>query len=242
MTHWSLDVAKKFVPGTVITLVLMILSMLFLDQPVALYVYHSDPIRTVIHTLLTTLTGSTNSNNEIPDFLTPMTLVITIVSWAGYWIRVHRGHFDRHTYFFKMVGTTVPFAFLAKSITKFVFGRIDTRVWVIDPTQSRNFHWFDGVGSYHGFPSGHMAVLTPLLIALWHLYPRLKPLWGAALGGMAIALVLTDYHFVSDVIAGTYLGLLIYCLCLKWQVPNSLACGDAIWSKRSFSRKESNEL
>lgn len=237
MTPWSLDAAKKFALGTVTTIVLVILSILFFDQPVALYAYHSDRVRTVIHMLLGMLTGSTNSNNEIPDFLTPMTLVITIVSWTGYWVRTHRGHFDRHTYFFKMVGTTVPFAFLSKTIIKFVFGRINTRVWVSDPTLGNNFHWFDGGGSYNGFPSGHMAVLAPLLIALWHFYPSLRPLWGAALGSLAIALVLTDYHFISDVIAGAYLGLLVYCLSLKRQVPNTLSCSDAIWSKRPISRK-----
>lgn len=227
----------KFALITVATLVLVILSILYLDQPVALFAYHNHPLRIVIHFLLGTLKGSSSTNTDIPDFLAPMTLVITIVSWIVYWARALRGDFDQHTYFFKMVGTALPFAYLAKIVTKFTFGRILTRIWVSNPTLGSNFHWFNGGGNYNGFPSGHMAVLVPLFIALWHFYPRLKLLWGAAVGCLAIALVLTDYHFVSDVIAGSYLGLLVYCLCLKWQSPKTLSCIDAIWSNRSISHK-----
>lgn len=237
MTAWSRDTWKTFALVTITMLIMVSLCIWFIDQPIALYVHNNHPLHALIHTLLGTITGSANANNHIPDFLMPMTVIITILSWVGYWIRTYYGHFDRHTYFFKMAGVTVPLAFLSKSITKFVFGRINTRVWVVDPTQSRNFHWLEGLGNYHGFPSGHMAVLTPVFIALWHFYPGLRILWMTALLSLASALVLTDYHFVSDVIAGAYLGLLIYCLCLNFLVPGSSSCLNAIWNKSSFTNR-----
>ena len=233
MKFWPLSSAKKFVLVSVTTFILVILCVLFLDQPIALYVYHSDPIRSFIHMLLGVIKiNSSSTDNEIPDLLMPMTLGVTLVSWIAYWLRAHRGIYDRHTYFFKMVGVTVPLAFMGKAITKFIFGRIDTPVWVSNPRIDISFHWFNGVDMYHGFPSGHMAVLTPLFIALWHFYPRLRLLWGTVLAGLGIALVLTYYHFVSDVIAGAYLGLLVYCLSLKRLIPDTVSCDEAIWPKR----------
>ena len=237
MTPRSYEATKKFALVTAITLALVVLSILYVDQPVALYIHHNDPIRILINMLLSAISGAKNPNNEIADFLAPMTLVIVIISWTGYWLRAHHGRFDYHTYFFKIVGSAVPIAFMAKTITKFAFGRINTRVWVSDPTLGDNFHWFDGGGNYNGFPSGHMTVLVPLFIALWQFYPALRPLWGVALAGLAISMVLTDYHFVSDIIAGTYLGILVYCLCLKTQVPNSLLCSDMISSGRIILHK-----
>ena len=224
MSPWFHDTKRKFALVTVATIILVVLSILFIDQSIALYAHNSNSIQSIIHMLLSTISSTENPNNEIADFLTPLTLVIILISWTGYWLRSRHGHFDHHTYFFKMVGTAVPIAFLAKTITKFVFGRINTRVWVSDPAPGDNFHWFDGGGNYNGFPSGHMTVLVPLFIALWQFYPALRPLWGAAAGSLAIAMVLTDYHFVSDIIAGTYLGILVYCFSLKKQMPNAPSC------------------
>ncbi|HEX9137433.1 MAG TPA: phosphatase PAP2 family protein, partial [Nitrospirota bacterium] len=71
------------------------------------------------------------------------------------------------------------------------------------------FHWFIGGGDLNAFPSGHMSVLTPLIISLWRFYPRYRTFFlalGLALGG---ALIMTNSHFLSDVIAGAYLGLLV---------------------------------
>ena len=95
-----------------------------------------------------------------------------------------------------------------KSLAKFVFGRVNTRVWLEQP-DLYGFHWFQRRQGCEGFPSGHMVVIVTLLAVLWRLYPKQRP-WCLLLGLLlGAALVATDYHFLSDVLAGAYLGALV---------------------------------
>ena len=49
-------------------------------------------------------------------------------------------------------------------------------------------------------------------------YPRFGPLYAAAAAGMAITLVAGDFHFLSDVLAGGFLGISVALLILAaWQ-------------------------
>ncbi len=70
------------------------------------------------------------------------------------------------------------------------------------------FHWFQGT-PYNSFPSGHatqiVSVGTVLLIA----YPRQRPVWLFLMGLVLIALVLGNWHFVSDVLAGAGWGMIV---------------------------------
>lgn len=75
---------------------------------------------------------------------------------------------------------------------------------------------FGGPG-HDSFPSGTMAVAGAIVGVLWAAYPRLRGLWAAILLVIAVALILANFHFVGDVIGGTYLGLLIAVLTLQLQ-------------------------
>lgn len=146
--------------------------------------------------------------SSLPDLLF-MTVLFT--SAAGYLLfrhRVARGVINLATHTCLLLAITAPVAFTAKSVLKFVFGRINTREWLVTQGQY-GFHWFQGGGVHNGFPSGHMTVFTALIAVVWRLHPRYRRGCGAFLLLMAVALVVTDYHFVSDVIAGAYLGLVI---------------------------------
>jgi membrane-associated phospholipid phosphatase len=91
---------------------------------------------------------------------------------------------------------------------KHLFGRMNTRAWLENPVD-RSFHWFHGGGEYSSFPSGHMAVFTTLAVACWLIFPKYRAACLAAIVGLGIALIATDNHFLSDVIAGGYLGLVV---------------------------------
>jgi len=120
-----------------------------------------------------------------------------------------KGIDDIRTAFFLLVGTSLPLTFLIKSILKFVFGGITTRFWLVSPI-AREFHWFHGVDNYSGFPSGHMAVFAAIFLDLWKYYPRYRSVYGVLLFLLAMALISTNYHFLSDIVAGAYLGYVIY--------------------------------
>jgi membrane-associated phospholipid phosphatase len=103
-------------------------------------------------------------------------------------------------------------ATVLKEELKFLFGRTWPETWV-----ANNPSWIhDGVYRFeplHGgrgwasMPSGHMTVITAPCTVLWLLAPRVwRWLWAALILAVAIGLIASDYHFVGDMIAGTFLG------------------------------------
>jgi membrane-associated phospholipid phosphatase len=149
------------------------------------------------------------SSTNIPDLLSPLVCAVTAISWGAYFTLAHKRVHNTQTQFFLLVACAVPIAFILKSILKYVFGRINARFWVVHPG-FKDFHWFNGTGCYTGFPSGHMAVFTVLALALWRFYPRYRFAYAGFLWLLALALIITDYHFLSDVIAGIFLGLAVH--------------------------------
>ena len=95
-----------------------------------------------------------------------------------------------------------------KDPLKELFGRTNTRIWLLHPDQL-GFHWFHGGGDFASFPSGHMAVFTALLPGIGRYFPRLSPVCAGLLFVLALALIVTQYHFFSDVMAGAYLGVIV---------------------------------
>jgi membrane-associated phospholipid phosphatase len=148
---------------------------------------------------------------DIPD-------VLFLLSWSGsclllgnYFILQRKGISNENTRFFLLAGYAIPCAYFLKWIFKLVFGRTNTRVW-LENRVNDGFHWFHGGGDYSGFPSGHMAVFTAFFAAIWLFYPRCRSLSISLSLVLAVALIATDYHFLSDVVAGAYLGLIATCI------------------------------
>jgi membrane-associated phospholipid phosphatase len=103
-------------------------------------------------------------------------------------------------------------ATVLKEELKFLFGRTWPETWI-----ANNPSWIkDGIYRFeplHGgrgwasFPSGHMTTITAPCTVLWMLAPRIwRWLWVALILAVAIGLVGSDFHFVGDMIAGTFLG------------------------------------
>jgi membrane-associated phospholipid phosphatase len=184
--------------GFLLTATLVVLSYHFLDERIALSVYRL--IRS--HWVLSRYT------NDIPDLLLPGVLFLSAVMWVSYIRRLRSGIRDDRTWFFRLPGCALPIAYALKILLKHIFGRITTRAWLGNPT-ANTFHWFHGGGQYDGFPSGHMVVFTSLAGACWIFFPRYRLACVSLTLGLGVALIATDYHFLSDVIAGGYLGLVV---------------------------------
>lgn len=76
-------------------------------------------------------------------------------------------------------------------------------------TDTYGFHWFDlsvGGGDIGSFPSGHSARIVGFAAVWWIAVPRSRVLCILLAPPMVISLVAMNYHFVSDVIAGSVLG------------------------------------
>ena len=185
--------------GFLLAVLLVVLSAGFLDAGIALWFnewLRSDP----------ELWGYTS---RIPDLLLPAVLLLSGAMWAMYLRRVRRGSRDEKTRFFLVAGTAMPVAYVTKQALKFVFGRMNTRVWLENP-EDLTFHWFHGGGHYASFPSGHMAVFSALAAACWLFFPKYRAVCLAGIAALGFAMIVTDYHFLSDVIAGGYFGVAVF--------------------------------
>jgi membrane-associated phospholipid phosphatase len=96
-------------------------------------------------------------------------------------------------------------AFVANDyILKFIFGRFDPSHFLQNPTV-QTFHFFKGVPD-SSFPSGHMVMATAFAMVMIRLQPRTQLILIILLCLGAIALVVGDWHFLSDVVAGAFVG------------------------------------
>lgn len=161
-------------------------------------------------------------SSSVPDFLFAIVSVVTLIAASLYWYHRSRGIYTIHTRLFQIIAVSGPLAFLLKSILKYVFGAVNPRFWLRHQGE-KEFLWFQGVGNYSGFPSGHMAVFSALLLAVADLYPRWRFLCYGLLVMLAAALIATNYHFLSDVIAGYYLGAVVHFAVVKNLQPSDEA-------------------
>lgn len=201
----SFNYAEYVAYGSVPLAVLVYFCVDYLDRAVSMlvmrYLYSNE--------------AWSRHTSSIPDLLFITVLLTTVAAYSLFRYRSSRGTVDQMTLTCKLLAFVAPASFITKSVLKYIFGRTNTREWLQAP-QQYGFHWFQGGGNNSGFPSGHMMVFTALIAVLWRLQPRYRGGYCAFLLLMALALIATNYHFVSDVIAGTYLGLLIE-LCL-WRI------------------------
>lgn len=193
------NIENRFFIGAGLLLVpLTFLCVRYVDIPVALFVKSH---------LYANRSWSRMTSN-LPDLLLLVVLTTMLVSFLVYLTRSRKGIYDLTTACAKVILWASPASFLVKTVSKIAFGRENTRYWLEQPSLN-GFHWFQMREHCNGFPSGHMLVIVTLLAALWRFYPKTRPLCLAAGGLLAVALVATNYHFVSDVVAGAYLGVLV---------------------------------
>jgi membrane-associated phospholipid phosphatase len=151
---------------------------------------------------------------NLPDLLLLVVLVATLCLWVCYLYRYRRGIDDTRTRFFRLAAWTVPLTFVLKSLLKLSFGRVNTRFW-LDNQAEPGFILFGGGDWHNGFPSGHMAVVTAFMVSVWLFYPRLRPVCLVLLVGLGVALMATNYHFLGDVLAGAWLGVMVNVLVVR---------------------------
>lgn len=111
-----------------------------------------------------------------------------------------------------LVLTLAVFAVMEiNSIVKSVFGRTWPESWLgNNPSWIRDgvfgFSLFHGGMGWGSFPSGHTSVITAPAAILWLVWPELRVVWAAIVAVVIVGLLGGNYHFVSDIIGGLYLG------------------------------------
>ena len=98
-----------------------------------------------------------------------------------------------------------------KDQLKFAFGRTWPDMWAPGAVSFlrdhvHGFYFFQSGKSFGSFPSGHVAIAAAVLSVLWILFPKLRIVCAIGIVTVGMGLVALDLHFLSDVVAGIFLG------------------------------------
>ena len=96
---------------------------------------------------------------------------------------------------------------LAVDLLKVVFGRTRPKLLFADGIY--DFSWLGLAADYWSFPSGHTAAVAALATALWCLWPRHVLFYIALASVVAASQVVTGAHYLSDVVAGGFVAVLV---------------------------------
>jgi membrane-associated phospholipid phosphatase len=186
--------------------ILVIISYLWIDRPAAVLVHDVFRSKAPVQALCVRLSA-------LPDLLTALWVIVVSIApfflWAVATSRITlNGRLQQ-------LSVAACGSFLlsatAKMILKWSCGRTWPETWIYNnPSYIRDgvygFFPLHGGAGWSSFPSGHMAAATTIAMIGWHFAPHLRRLWAIIAGGAAIGLVAMNFHFVSDIIAGCYLG------------------------------------
>jgi membrane-associated phospholipid phosphatase len=180
---------------------LVILSIAFIDRPVARFIHAH------IHHRLIFFAMAAIAN-------VPKPFALLCLAWAAFAAWSGR-RLEPVMRLLVLVSITTLIAILLKNELKFVFGRpwpeTNPLPWIHNHPSYINNHVFGffplhGGTSYASFPSGHATAISAPMAVLWARVPRYRPLWGALIVIVVTGLIGADFHFVSDIIAGFFLG------------------------------------
>jgi membrane-associated phospholipid phosphatase len=190
LRNWSL--------GLLGTAIAVIVSYVWLDRPIA-HLAHDELQHFHLFEKLTL----------IPDALTPL----AVVAFMALGLRGLSGHkLSRFQTVMLLSGLSLAVAVVVKDQLKLAFGRPWPETWVLNnPSFIRDglyeFQPFHGGPGYAAFPSGHMTMTCTVMTVLWICYPAYRPVYAVCMAAVAVGLVGANFHFLSDVIAGGFLGL-----------------------------------
>lgn len=196
------------------TAILTILSYKFLDQPISLFVFKY--LRQDIFKFLT----------HIPDVMIYLSVIMFLLCVLG------RQFPSLKTAAILSCVSLIANS-LVKSFLKYCFGRTWPETWINNnPSFIRDniygFNFFHGGHEYASFPSGHTSATLTVFTILWFCLPRYRIIYGLISSALLISMVAANYHFLSDVIAGAFLGFF-----MSWSVIK-LACSPSL-SKELYS-------
>lgn len=146
---------------------------------------------------------------QVPDLFVPLT--VTAVLPLGL-LSLFGRTLSRLGTCALLCSLSLVIAVITKSQLKFVFGRTWPSTWANDNPSflhdgAYGFNFLHGGLQCASFPSGHAAMACAVIAVLWIYYPTWKVLYVLAVLAVAVGLVGANYHFLSDVIAGGFVGI-----------------------------------
>lgn len=183
--------ARRFFALTLATAILGSVSYAFIDQPLARYFHDSSPILRAIFAAITRL-------GEGGVYLIPLAVLLLAALWRRRAALAWRAGF---------VFAAIAISGLLTDILKPVFGR--ARPNLLFEQHLFGFTWSGPHADRWSFPSGHSVTIMALAAALYAIYPPAWPAYAALALAVMASRVVIDAHYLSDVVAGGYLGFIV---------------------------------
>ena len=190
------------------------ISVSWLDRPIALWVHEVFGRQQIPAEL-----------SEAP-ILSPSLIAALLFVACGIAAMMGRRFSKAETTVLMCVMSTLA-AIVVKDQLKFVFGRTWPESWgpgILSLVQNNvyGFHFFHAGKAFKSFPSGHAAVAAASLSVIYMLWNKLRVFSAACMVAIDVGLILLNLHFLSDVVAGTFVGCSVGSLyrCLVGLCPN----------------------
>jgi membrane-associated phospholipid phosphatase len=176
------------------TVCVIVASVAWLDRPIAYFVHDAFGQYLIV-----------GSFTETPSFFSPLAILVFLIFVAR---RIAFRPFGRLDVTLILADLSIILAKLVVAPVKVMFGRTWPQYHIpsLIGDGTYGFNFFQAGPSLESFPSGHMASICALLVVFWLRYPAYWPTYTVAIIGMAAGLIIGNYHFLSDVIAGAFVG------------------------------------
>lgn len=182
------------------TLILILFCYYYVDRPLVFWVTRQGLPQ---HSIFAAFT-------HLGSFLDALSALVVIVGAFLCLSRRFPRWFDK---LFSMSLSLIVAVFITTLILKHVFGRLWPNTWVDNnPSLLRDnaygFDFFHGGVAYASFPSGHAAAVFSFMTVVWLLAPRWRGISLLSYVLIVIGLIGMNYHFLSDIIGGAFIGVL----------------------------------
>lgn len=203
---------KRVLPALILVIPFTLLAVFFLDQPLALF--FSAPERAAFKAGAREITDI-----GLAEYYFAIALFAIIATKFTQWILKKNTALvvDRLAFFHRwgvnFFGALVVSGVLVH-ILKNIFGRQRPHLtdnydpFVFNPF---NFHW-----DFHSLPSGHTQVMFTVAAMMTVAFPKFRMFFYAGAIGISFTRVMIQYHFLSDVILGAWVGYAGAHLAMLW--------------------------
>jgi membrane-associated phospholipid phosphatase len=196
-----------------VCVVVVVFSVAWIDLPVASYASHRFPGTGLFHWTDLVL-GSLR--------LTVPLAFLWLLVFGG--LRLRRRAVPPWARTPLVASVSIGIAGAATLLFKYLFGRTPPYPTFLLQGISE-WRPLRGNGTHMEFPSGTMAVATAALTVLGVRHPRFRLPSALVLAALALGLVVTNGHWVADLIAGVFLGLGVGAvtlpLCRRWRLEST---------------------
>jgi len=180
----------------------IILSILLLDRPLALFFHGQSETLRDIFRFITRFGVSTGYLIGAAVAFTALRVAALLPRLVAYADRL-RAYSYLPLFFFSAIA--VPG--LAVDLIKTVFGR--ARPKLLFSNGDYAFTWWGTQADYWSFPSGHTANAVAIALALGMIWPRYRVLYAIFAVLIAASRIIITAHYLSDVIMGAFLAFAI---------------------------------